>query len=161
MYFNFSNGMNRNDNIEQRRPCGYPGNNGFPGNGGCPGDYGFPGSEDTRKMIARTATAVASDSTAQTDNRCPGNGGFPGGGFPGCCPGPRGHRGLPDQQALRDQWDPEDAPEHRPYRTNWCHGASGYVGPTGPTGPQGPRGFTGETGPQGPQGPMGLPGPQA
>ena len=68
MYFNFSNGMNRNDNIEQRRPCGYPGNNGFPGNGGCPGDYGFPGS----------------------------------GRYP-----------EDDCQALRDQWVPEDAPEHR------------------------------------------------
>ena len=44
MYFNFPNGMNRNDNIEQCRPCGYPGNNGFPGNGGCPDGNCFPGS---------------------------------------------------------------------------------------------------------------------
>ena len=27
-------------------------------------------------------------------------------------PDPQDHRGLPDQQALRDQWDPEGAPAH-------------------------------------------------
>ena len=90
--------------------------------------------EDTRKMIARTATAVAA--TAQlrqiTDAQVTAGvsgGNFPGGGFPGCCPGPEDHGGLPDQQALRDQWDPEDARSTGPYRTNWCHGASGLCRP--------------------------------
>ena len=118
MYFNFPNGMNRNDNIEQRRPCGYPENNGFPGNGSCHGDYGFPGSGRYPEDDCQD-----SDSTAQTDNRCPGNGGFPGGnfpggGFPGCCPGPRGPQGP--------------------------------AGPTGAQGPMGPRGCPGAQGPTGP-----------
>ena len=97
MYFNFSNGMNRNDNIEQRRPCGYPGNNGFPGNGGCPGDYGFPGSGRYPEDDCQDSDGCGSDST----------------GFRAAAQDPEDHRGLPDQQALRDQWVPEDAPEHR------------------------------------------------
>ena len=64
--------------------------------------------EDTRKMIARTATAVAA--TAQprqiTDAQVTA-------GFRAAAQDPEDHRGLPGQQALRDQWDPEDAPEHR------------------------------------------------
>ncbi|MFR3754993.1 MAG: hypothetical protein ACLTW9_26925 [Enterocloster sp.] len=120
MYFNFPNGMNRNDNIEQRRPCGYPGNNGFPGNGGCPGDYGFPGSGRYPEDDCQDSDSCGGDSPAQTDNRCPGNGGFPGGNqaaifrrVPGLPGTPEDHRGQPDQQALRVQWDPEDALEHR------------------------------------------------
>lgn len=62
MYFNFPNGMNRNDNIEQRRPCGYPGNNGFPGNGGCHGDYGFPGSGRYPEDDCQDSDGCGSDS---------------------------------------------------------------------------------------------------
>ena len=133
MYFNFSNGMNRNDNIEQCRPCGYPGNNGFPGNGGCPDGNCFPGSGRFPEDDFPGCDGCGGDRMTQTDNGCPGNGRFPGGGkpggrFPGSWPGPRGPQ--------------------RP------------AGPTGAQGAMEPRRLTGETGPRGPQGPMGLPGPQ-
>lgn len=133
MYFNFPNGMNRNDNIEQCRPCGYPGNNGFPGNGGCPDGNCFPGSGRFPEDDFPGCDGCGGDRMTQTDNGCPGNGRFPGGGkpggrFPGSWPGPRGPQ--------------------RP------------AGPTGAQGAMEPRRLTGETGPRGPQGPMGLPGPQ-
>ena len=110
MYFNFPNGMNRNDNIEQRRPCGYPGNNGFPGNGGCHGDYGFPGSgrypataqprQITDAQVTAGFQAAIQAAIFQAGSRAAAR-------------DPEDHRGQPDQQALRVQWDPEDAPEHR------------------------------------------------
>ena len=133
MYFNFPNGMNRNDNIEQCRPCRYPGNNGFPGNGGCPDGNCFPGSGRFPEDDFPGCDGCGGDRMTQTDNGCPGNGRFPGGGkpggrFPGSWPGPRGPQ--------------------RP------------AGPTGAQGAMEPRRLTGETGPRGPQGPMGLPGPQ-
>ena len=133
MYFNFPNGMNRNDNIEQCRPCGDPGNNGFPGNGGCPDGNCFPGSGRFPEDDFPGCDGCGGDRMTQTDNGCPGNGRFPGGGkpggrFPGSWPGPRGPQ--------------------RP------------AGPTGAQGAMEPRRLTGETGPRGPQGPMGLPGPQ-
>lgn len=76
MYFNFPNGMNRNDNMEQRRPYGYPGNNGFPGNDSCPDDNAAP------------------DYT-QFPGCCPGPRGPQG---PAGAQGPMGPRGCPGAQ---------------------------------------------------------------
>ena len=160
MYFNFSNGMNRNDNIEQRRPCGYPGNNGFPGNGGCPGDYGFPGSGRYPEDDCQDSDGCGSDSTAQTDNRCPGNGGFPGGGFPGCCPGPRGPQGPAGPTGAQGPMGPRGCPGAQgPTGPTGAMGPQGYVGPTGPMGPTGPAGQAGAVGPTGPAGSTGPMGP--
>lgn len=69
--------------------------------------------EDTRKMIARTATAVAATAQPRQITDAQVTAGFQAAGFRAAAQAPEDHRGLPDQQALRDQWDPEDAPEHR------------------------------------------------
>lgn len=69
--------------------------------------------EDTRKMIARTATAVAATAQPRQITDAQVTAGFQAAGFRAAAQDPEDHRGLPDQQALRDQWDPEDAPEHR------------------------------------------------
>ena len=69
--------------------------------------------EDTRKMIARTATAVAATALLRQITDAQVTAGFQAAGFRAAAQAPEDHRGLPDQQALRDQWDPEDAPEHR------------------------------------------------
>ena len=77
--------------------------------------------EDTRKMIARTATAVAATAQPRQITDAQVTAGFPAAiqaaifqaGSRAAARDPEDHRGLPDQQALRDQWDPEDAPEHR------------------------------------------------
>jgi len=74
--------------------------------------------EDTRKMIARTATAVAATAQLRQITDAQVTAGFQvaifqAAGFRAAAQDPEDHRGLPDQQALRDQWDPEDAPEHR------------------------------------------------
>lgn len=69
--------------------------------------------EDTRKMIARTATAVATTAQPRQITDAQVTAGFQAAGFRAAAQDPEDHRGLPDQQALRDQWDPEDAPEHR------------------------------------------------
>ena len=86
MYFNFPNGMNRNDNIEQCRPCGYPGNNGFPGNGGCPDGNCFPGSGRFPEDDFPGCDGCGGDRMTQTDNG----------------PVRQGHGGL------RDLWDFQD-----------------------------------------------------
>ena len=73
--------------------------------------------EDTRKMIARTATAqprqitdaqVTAGFQAAIQAAI-----FQAAGSRAAAQDPEDHRGQPDQQALRGQWDPEDAPEHR------------------------------------------------
>lgn len=69
--------------------------------------------EDTRKMIARTATAVAATAQPRQITDAQVTAGFQAAGFRAAAQAPEDHRGLPDQQALRDQWVPEDAPEHR------------------------------------------------
>ena len=69
--------------------------------------------EDTRKMIARTATAVAATAQPRQITDAQVTAGFQAAGFRAAAQAPEDHRGLPDQQALRVQWDPEDAPEHR------------------------------------------------
>lgn len=69
--------------------------------------------EDTRKMIARTATAVAATAQPRQITDAQVTAGFQAAGFRAAAQDPEDHRGLPDQQALRDQWVPEDAPEHR------------------------------------------------
>lgn len=74
--------------------------------------------EDTRKMIARTATAVAATAQPRQITDAQVTAGFQAAifqaaGFRAAAQDPEDHRGLPDQQALRDQWDPEDSPEHR------------------------------------------------
>ena len=69
--------------------------------------------EDTREMIARTATAVAATAQPRQITDAQVTAGFQAAGFRAAAQAPEDHRGLPDQQALRDQWDPEDAPEHR------------------------------------------------
>lgn len=74
--------------------------------------------EDTRKMIARTATAVVATAQPRQITDAQVTAGFQAAifqaaGFRAAAQDPEDHRGLPDQQALRDQWDPEDAPEHR------------------------------------------------
>ena len=74
--------------------------------------------EDTRKMIARTATAAATTAQPRQITDAQVTAGFQvaifqAAGFRAAAQDPEDHRGLPDQQALRDQWDPEDAPEHR------------------------------------------------
>lgn len=69
--------------------------------------------EDTRKMIARTATAVAATAQPRQITDAQVTAGFQAAGFRAAAQDPEDHRGQPDQQALRGQWDPEDAPEHR------------------------------------------------
>lgn len=69
--------------------------------------------EDTRKMIARTATAVVATAQPRQITDAQVTAGFQAAGFRAAAQAPEDHRGLPDQQALRDQWVPEDAPEHR------------------------------------------------
>lgn len=74
--------------------------------------------EDTRKMIARTATAVAATAQPRQITDAQVTAGFQAAifqaaGFRAAAQDPEDHRGQPDQQALRVQWDPEDAPEHR------------------------------------------------
>ena len=78
--------------------------------------------EDTRKMIARTAKAVAATAQPRQITDAQVTAGFQAAiqaaifqaaGSRAAAQDPEDHRGLPDQQALRDQWDPEDAPEHR------------------------------------------------
>lgn len=69
--------------------------------------------EDTRKMIARTATAAATTAQPRQITDAQVTAGFQAAGFRAAAQAPEDHRGLPDQQALRDQWVPEDAPEHR------------------------------------------------
>lgn len=69
--------------------------------------------EDTRKMIARTATAVAATAQPRQITDAQVTAGFQAAifqaaGFRAAAQAPEDHRGLPDQQALRDQWDPED-----------------------------------------------------
>ena len=71
--------------------------------------------EDTRKMIARTATAVAATAQPRQITDAQVTAGFQAAifqaaGFRAAAQDPEDHRGLPDQQALRDQWVPEDAP---------------------------------------------------
>ena len=68
--------------------------------------------EDTRKMIARTATAVAATAQLRQITDAQVTAGFQAAGFRAAAQDPEDHRGLPDQQALRDQWDPEGAPAH-------------------------------------------------
>lgn len=74
--------------------------------------------EDTRKMIARTATAVAATAQPRQITDAQVTAGFQAAifqaaGSRAAARDPEDHRGQPDQQALRVQWDPEDAPEHR------------------------------------------------
>ncbi|WP_390390478.1 hypothetical protein [Enterocloster bolteae] len=78
--------------------------------------------EDTRKMIARTATAVAATAQPRQITDAQVTAGFQAAiqaaifqaaGSRAAAQDPEDHRGQPDQQALRVQWDPEDAPEHR------------------------------------------------
>lgn len=74
--------------------------------------------EDTRKMIARTATAVAATAQPRQITDAQVTAGFQAAifqaaGSRAAARDPEDHRGQPDQQALRGQWDPEDAPEHR------------------------------------------------
>ncbi|CDB61749.1 putative uncharacterized protein [Clostridium clostridioforme CAG:132] len=147
MYFNFPNGMNRNDNIEQRRPCGYPGNNGFPGNGGCPDGNCFPGSGRFPEDDLPGCDGCGGDRMTQTDNGCPGNGRFPGG-----WPGPRGPQRPAGPTGAQGAM--------RPRRLTGETGPRGPQGPMGLPGPQGIAGNTGATGSQGPQGPQGAAGPQ-
>ena len=162
MYFNFPNGMNRNDNIEQCRPCGYPGNNGFPGNGGCPDGNCFPGSGRFPEDDFPGCDGCGGDRMTQTDNGCPGNGRFPAAGRD-----PEDPKDQPDQQALRGQWNPGDSPVRQgrrgpqgPMGLPGPQGIAGNTGATGSQGPQGPQGAAGPQGIQGPQGPQGAAGPQ-
>ena len=172
MYFNFSNGMNRNDNIEQRRPCGYPGNNGFPGNGGCPDGNCFPGSGRFPEDDFPGCDGCGGDRMTQTDNGCPGNGRFPGGGkpggrFPGSWPGPRGPQRPAGPAGAQGAMEPrrltgETGPRgpQGPMGLPGPQGIAGNTGATGSQGPQGPQGAAGPQGIQGPQGPQGATGPQ-
>ena len=172
MYFNFPNGMNRNDNIEQCRPCGYPGNNGFPGNGGCPDGNCFPGSGRFPEDDFPGCDGCGGDRMTQTDNGCPGNGRFPGGGkpggrFPGSWPGPRGPQRPAGPTGAQGAMEPrrltgETGPRgpQGPMGLPGPQGIAGNTGATGSQGPQGPQGITGATGPQGPQGITGTTGPQ-
>ena len=172
MYFNFPNGMNRNDNIEQCRPCGYPGNNGFPGNGGCPDGNCFPGSGRFPEDDFPGCDGCGGDRMTQTDNGCPGNGRFPGGGkpggrFPGSWPGPRGPQRPAGPTGAQGAMEPrrltgETGPRgpQGPMGLPGPQGIAGNTGATGSQGPQGPQGITGATGPQGPQGITGATGPQ-
>ena len=147
MYFNFPNGMNRNDNIEQCRPCGYPGNNGFPGNGGCPDGNCFPGSGRFPEDDFPGCDGCGGDRMTQTDNGCPGNG-----RFPGSWPGPRGPQRPAGPTGAQGAMEPR--------RLTGETGPRGPQGPMGLPGPQGIAGNTGATGSQGPQGPQGAAGPQ-
>ena len=69
--------------------------------------------EDTRKMIARTATAQPRQITDAQVTAGFQAAIFQAAGSRAAARDPEDHRGQPDQQALRVQWDPEDAPEHR------------------------------------------------
>ena len=154
MYFNFPNGMNRNDNIEQRRPCGYPGNNGFPG--------GWPGPRGPQRPAGPTGAQGAMEPrrlTGETGPRGPqGPMGLPGpqgiAGNTGATgsQGPQGPQGAAGPQGIQGPQGPQGA--------TGPQGIQGPQGITGATGPQGPQGITGATGPQGPQGITGTTGPQ-
>ena len=162
MYFNFPNGMNRNDNIEQCRPCGYPGNNGFPGNGGCPDGNCFPGSGRFPEDDFPGCDGCGGDRMTQTDNGCPGNG-----RFPGSWPGPRGPQRPAGPTGAQGAMEPrrltgEPGPRgpQGPMGLPGPQGIAGNTGATGSQGPQGPQGAAGPQGIQGPQGPQGATGPQ-
>ena len=64
--------------------------------------------EDTRKMIARTATAVAATAQLRQITDAQVTAGFQAAGFRAAAQAPEDHRGLPDQQALREQRGPEE-----------------------------------------------------